>query len=102
MPHEDIDMVDPDLWKFCVLEITNFYLRGVDIDEIRKVVKHLNILLNTELILQPHLTSAIAVLEALTFYINAIDAHHYCDDRLSGETRLNLIIAQLQSIRPRY
>jgi hypothetical protein len=93
-------MITPELWKLCVLKTAHLYLSGADTEDIRKIVKHLNVLLNTgDVIFQPDISRAVAVLECITLSVNATLDHHDISDRISNETRLQLVQFQLQSFR---
>jgi len=99
MPPEIAIMDVLELWKLCVLETARLFLQGAEEQELRKVVKHLNIILNTELVFDPAVSRAMALLEAITFQIHASFDHHGDRDILPSAQRLNLIQLQLKTIR---
>jgi hypothetical protein len=92
-------MISPEVWKLCVLETARLYLHGAPPEDIRKIVKHLNILLNTELIFQRDISRAMEVLESITTRVNAIYDHYYNTERYTGEYRLQIVQLQLQLFR---
>ncbi|WDS62154.1 hypothetical protein [Pseudomonas phage D6] len=88
-----------ELFKLCVLETTRLFLQGVELEQLRKIIRNLNIILNTELILSPEIDRAMNVLECLTDQSKAWYDHHGDQDILPSENRLHLIQLQIKTIR---
>uniref|UniRef100_A0AB39CDL5 Uncharacterized protein n=1 Tax=Pseudomonas phage RVTF4 TaxID=3236931 RepID=A0AB39CDL5_9VIRU len=82
-------------WKASVQAVASLYLTGSHQDVVRGVVKHLNILFNTQFALSPEVERAIAVLETLTKQIGAMFDHHQEDYSVAPDVRMTFIEMQL-------
>lgn len=82
-------------WKASIQAVVSLHLTGNHQDVVRGVVKHLNILFNTQYALNTELERAIAVLETLTRQVGAMFDHHKEDYSLSPDVRLDFIERQL-------
>lgn len=82
-------------WKASVQAVASLHLTGCHQDVVRGVVKHLNILFNTQFALNKEVERAIAVLEALTRQVGAMFDHHKDDQSISPDVRLDFVEAQL-------
>ncbi|MNM27416.1 hypothetical protein D3C81_379050 [compost metagenome] len=92
-------MIHPVRWKISLMAATHLYLNGGDPKVIRDIVKHLNVLYNTELVMCSGLEEAVAVLEALTKRICGEFDHHGDDSHLAPDARMSYIEMQLIAAR---
>lgn len=88
-------MLDITRWKASVQAVASLHLNGGHRDVVRGVVKHLNILLNTQFVLTTGVGRAVAVLEAVTAQVGAMHDHHGENLSVSVTDRLSFIEQRL-------
>lgn len=92
-------MIHPVRWKISLMATAHLYLNGGDPKVVRGIVKHLNVLYNTELVMAHGLDCAVNVLEALTKSVSGVFDHYGDDNPLSPDVRMSYIEMQLIAAR---
>ena len=92
-------MVHPVRWKLSLIAVARLYLNGGDLTIIRGILKHLNVLFNTQLATKANLGHCVAVLEALTKRVNGVFDHHGDDSPLTPDMRMTYVEMQLTAAR---
>lgn len=92
-------MIDPARWKIALMATAHLYLNGGDPQFVRGIVKHLNILYNTQFVLMHELDASVGTLEALTKSVGGSHDHHGEDNLSSPDARMVYVEMQLLATR---